>query len=158
MTATGQGAERFTEQEYRELAKFRRRLRTFLFLSEQEARRAGITPQQYILLLIVRGHEKYPEVAIGEVAEDLKLQHSTASLLVDRAVKKGLLRRVEDASDRRRALVSLTDRGNQVLDRIMSANQEHLHALEEHVPGPPVLPTEDTSRADRADDVHEKQA
>jgi DNA-binding MarR family transcriptional regulator len=105
----------------------------------------------------VRGHEKYPEVAIGEVAEDLKLQHSTASLLVDRAVKKGLLRRVEDASDRRRALVSLTDRGNQVLDRIMSANQEHLHALEAHVPGPPVLPAEDASEAENADGVREER-
>jgi DNA-binding MarR family transcriptional regulator len=93
-----------------------------------------------MLLLIVRGHEKYPAVTISAVAEDLKLQHSTASLLVDRAVKKGLLHRVEDATDRRRALVSLTEHGQRVLDSVMASTQRYLHSLEariSHLQGEP---------------------
>lgn len=130
MTFEGQRTTQFTDEEYREQATFRRNLRTFLSRSEQEAREAGITPQQYLLLLLVRGHSGYPEVSIGAIAEDLKLAQPTASLLVDRAVKRGLLNRVEDVSDRRRALVSLTVAGQGILDRVMSVNRGYLGTVE----------------------------
>jgi DNA-binding MarR family transcriptional regulator len=129
MTHDEQEPAQFADEEYRKQAEFRRNLRTFLARAEQEAREAGITPQQYLLLLIVRGSCDYPEVTIGTIAEDLKLAQPTASLLVDRAVKRRLLHRVEDASDRRRTLVSLTDAGQRVLDRIMGTNREYLATI-----------------------------
>jgi DNA-binding MarR family transcriptional regulator len=126
---TDQGV--FSDSDYRDQADFRCALRQFLRFTEDQARAAGITPQQYLLLLIVRGHQAYPEVSIGDVAESMQIRHHSASLLVDRSVKRGLLRREEDRIDRRRALVSLTHDGQAMLDRVMIAARRELGHLEE---------------------------
>lgn len=118
-----------TEQDYRDQADFRSAIRRFLRFSEDQARAAGITPQQHLLLLIVRGHSSYPGVTIGEVASSLQVRHHAASLLVDRGVKRGLLDRREDERDRRRALVTLTPEGQRILDRITLANRRELGEL-----------------------------
>lgn len=120
----------FSDMEYRDQADFRCALRRFLHFSEEQARLAGITPQQHLLLLIARGHRSYPGVSIGEVADALQISHHGASLLVDRSVKRGLLDRREDREDRRRALVSLTERGQQILDQITEANRLELGSLD----------------------------
>lgn len=119
-----------TDRDYRDQADFRCALRRFLHFSEEQARASGITPQQHVLILVVRGHSSYPEVTIGDVAEALQVRHHSASLLVDRGVKRGLLNRRVDSADRRRALVSLTDEGQAILDRITRANRRQMHMLE----------------------------
>src|SRR5579872_5300370 len=98
---------RLRDADYRDQADFRCALRIFLRFSEEQARLIGITPQQHFMLLVIRGHRSYPGVSIGEVAESLQIRHHAASLLVDRAVRRGLLVREEDPDDRRRALVTL---------------------------------------------------
>ncbi len=117
-------------RDYRALAQFRRALRQFLRFSEEQARASGITPQQHLLLLVVRGHAAYPNVSIGDAAQALQISHHGASLLVDRSVRKGLLDRREDQQDRRRALLSLTEAGQEILDRITEANRRELGVLE----------------------------
>jgi DNA-binding MarR family transcriptional regulator len=121
----------FSDNDYRDQADFRCALRQFLHFTEDRARAAGITPQQYLLLLIVRGHHSYPKVSIGDVADAMQIRHHSASLLVDRSVKRGLLRREEDRVDRRRALVSLTREGQAMLDRVMISARRELGHLEE---------------------------
>jgi DNA-binding MarR family transcriptional regulator len=118
------------DTDYCDLADFRYALRLFLRYSEEQARGAGITPQQHLLLLAVRGHASYPNVTIGEVAERLQVRHHSASRLVERGVQRGLLERREDADDRRKALVSLTPAGLQVLYDITRANKRELRSLE----------------------------
>ncbi|MBV9280612.1 MAG: MarR family transcriptional regulator [Chloroflexi bacterium] len=122
---------RFSDSDYRDQADFRCALRQFLHFSEEQARAAGITPQQHLLLLIVRGHRGYPRVSIGEIADALQIRHHGASLLVDRSVRRGLLRRQEDPGDRRRVLVSLSEEGQRLLDRITLENRRQLSALEQ---------------------------
>ncbi len=117
------------DTDFRDQADFRAALRRFLRYSEEQARQQGITPQQHLLLLAVRGHEQYPGVAIGEVAEALQIRHHSASLLVDRCVRRGLLARREDQDDRRRALVSLTGEGQGCLDAITRANRKQMESL-----------------------------
>jgi DNA-binding MarR family transcriptional regulator len=127
------GTARWQEQDYRDQADFRCALRQFLRFAEEQAREAGITPQQHVLLVIVRGHKTYPVVTIGEIAESLQVRQSSASLLVDRCVKRGLLRREEDTADRRRAIVSLTPEGQEILDVIMAANRKQLGSLQDQL-------------------------
>jgi DNA-binding MarR family transcriptional regulator len=121
----------FAEGDYRDQADFRCAFRQFLRYAEEQARDAGITPQQHFLLLVVRGHENHPRVNIGDVARSLQIRHHGASLLVDRCVKRGLLDRAEDPDDRRRVHVWLTEEGQRVLDRVMDANRQKLGALQE---------------------------
>lgn len=121
----------FVESDYRDQAAFRVALREFDRAAEDHARAAGITPHQYVLLLTIRGHHAYPAVCIADIAESLQLRHHSSSLLVDRAVKRGLFHRKEGPLDRRRALVSLTADGQTVLDRVLLANRKELGALHE---------------------------
>jgi DNA-binding MarR family transcriptional regulator len=119
------------DTDYRDHADFRYAIRRFLRYSEKQARACGITPQQHMLLLIVRGHPSYPAVSIGEIAERLQLRHHSASLLVERCVHRDLLKREKDAVDRRRALVSLTDKGERILASVTQANKQELKALDD---------------------------
>jgi len=121
-----------TDADYRAQADFRYALRRFLHLSEENARAAGITPQQHLLLLAVRGHPSYPAVNITEIAEHLQVRHHSASLLVDRAVRRDppLLCRERDATDRRRALVSLAPEGEAILEQVTVANRGVLADVE----------------------------
>lgn len=122
-------SSRFSESDYRDQADFRSALREFLRFAEEQARQEGVTPQQYVLLVVTRGHGAYPNVTIGDIAQALQVRQSSASLLVDRSVRRGLLDRREDPEDRRRAIVRLTDEGQRILDTIMDANRRELGAL-----------------------------
>ena len=121
----------FSETDYQDQADFRCAYRQFQRFAEEQARAAGITPQQHFLLLVVRGHRNHPRVNIGEIADALQIRHHGASLLVDRSVKRGLLHRAEDPDDRRRVHVWLSEDGQKILDIIMAANRRKLGALQE---------------------------
>lgn len=124
---------KLSQSDYRDQADFRYAVRRFVRFSELQARQEGITPQQHLLLLMVRGHESYPRVSIGEIAERLQVRHHSTSLLVERMVQRGLVSREIDGADRRRALVALTPTGQEVLDRIMIANRHELRELDEQL-------------------------
>lgn len=119
-----------SEQDYRDQADFRYAIRNFLRFSELRARKSGITPNQHLLLLLIRGHTAYPRVTIGEIAERLQINQSGASLLVDRCVKRQLVRREEDPDDRRRAILALTQQGQTILDEITEANRREIGVME----------------------------
>lgn len=130
LTATDEIEPTLSEQDFRDQADFRAALRSFLSFSEQQARVRGITPRQHLVLLLTRGHASYPRVAVGELAAVLKLSPSTTSLLVDRAVHRGLLQRMHDDADRRRVFVSLTVEGQRILNQMMRVNRQEMRTLE----------------------------
>jgi DNA-binding MarR family transcriptional regulator len=59
------------------------------------------------------------------------VRHNSAVELVDRAVKSGLVCRVADESDHRRSLLEITERGAEVLARLVA---EHLAEIEAEGP------------------------
>jgi DNA-binding MarR family transcriptional regulator len=120
-----------SEQDYRDQADFRCALRRFLRYAEEQAMARGVTPQQHLVLVVVRGHSEYPSVSIRELAEALQLRQSSVSLLVDRCVKRGLLERRDDPQDRRRSNLRLTLEGQRLLDEITHANRRQLGSLQE---------------------------
>ena len=117
-----------TDAEYRRLARFRYALRRFLHFSENAARRAGISPVQYQLLLFVRG---FPEESptIADLADRLQIAHQSAVGLVDRSVRGGLIVRRRDARDARRVRVELTPRGARILLRLVRAHSPEFDRL-----------------------------
>jgi DNA-binding MarR family transcriptional regulator len=115
----------FDEEDYQDVARFRTALHGFLGRADRRAREVGLTPQQYLLLLVLRGHRQYPRVSITELAEALQLRRPSVSLLVDRSVKRGYLDRRQDPLDRRRTVITLTAKGQGLLDSVMEANLIH---------------------------------
>jgi DNA-binding MarR family transcriptional regulator len=75
----------------------------------------GVSMAQCHLLLAMAELEN---PSIAELAGRMLLDASTLSRTVDGLVKAGLLTRVEDPDNRRRALLSFTDKGRQTCDVI----------------------------------------
>lgn len=124
---------RLEESDYQRLARFRQALRRFLRLSEDAARRAGVSPAQYQLLLFIRSFGARPPT-VKDLADRLQVLHQSAVGLVDRCGLAGLVRRLPDHRDRRRVRVALTPAGRRLLDRLVLEHYMGLADLKRSVP------------------------
>ena len=115
-----------TQQDYEALAAFRHAMRRFLAFSEAAARAAGLTAQQHQAILAIKGQGPDAPMSVGDLAEHLVIRHHSAVELVDRLVGAGLVRRAEDAGDRRRVGLRLTEKAEAVL---MGLSATHLGEL-----------------------------
>ena len=111
---------------YQALADFRFQIRRFLHFSDQQARDAGIEPQQHQLLLALAGIAPGNEPTVGYLAERLLLKHHSAGELVDRLERLGFIQRAPNPRDRRAVLVALTENGAKVLEQLSSTHREEL--------------------------------
>ena len=118
------------EVDYRALAEFRSRLRHFLRKSEDAATAVGLQPQQYQVMLIVKGLDSEGlEPTITLIADRLHLRHHSVVGLVDRLEKKDLVTRTRGGLDQRSVNVTLTEEGSALLDRLSRFHQETLRSL-----------------------------
>jgi DNA-binding MarR family transcriptional regulator len=113
------------------LADFRYELRRFLQFSESAAQEAGLQPQQHQLLLQVAGAREGTAVTIAYAAGRLGLKHNSTVELVDRSEREDLIERTTDKEDKRRAILRLTRKGKQVLQKLAG---EHARELNEMAP------------------------
>ena len=111
-------ATAITAEEYRALAQLRHRIRLFVREGDAKARAAGLEPQQYLILLAIRGLPESTEATIRVLADRLALKHHSVVELVDRLEQRGLVRRSRSRDDRRRVLVSLLPRGEKLLEEV----------------------------------------
>jgi len=77
-------------------------------LSEQ-----GLTMEQYLVLQTIKYHDA--PIRITDIARWLERSTNSITMIVDRMVKAGLLRRVRDRSDRRVVNVFLTSKAENAL-------------------------------------------
>ena len=112
-------AERITENEYAALAELRHRIRRFLQEGDATARQAGLEPQQYLLLLAIRGLPVGQEASIRNLAERLSLRHHSTVELIDRMEARGYVKRLRGREDRRQVLISLQPRGEKLLEKVV---------------------------------------
>lgn len=76
-----------------------------------------------------------PDVTISELALHLNLGRPATSILVDRLVQLGFVRRTEDASDRRRTHVTLTAQGDELVTRLRQGSvDQYVHWLQALAP------------------------
>ena len=112
------------------VADFRAALRAFLRKSEQNARRSGLTPQRYLLLLMIKGSPDGRERStVTVLAERLQLAQSTVTELVRRAEEAGLVTRAQSADDGRVAYLKLTEEGERRLTRAFTSNEQERQEL-----------------------------
>ena len=113
---------RETKPDYIAIARFRSALRAFEHAAEDAAREAGLTPQRYLLLLMVKGAPGGAERAtVNDVAARLRVEPHTITGAVSRAEAAGLLVRERCTEDRRRMWISLTAEGDRRLARVVGA-------------------------------------
>jgi DNA-binding MarR family transcriptional regulator len=114
--------------EYRSLAQLRYLIRHFLQEGDATTRAAGLEPQQYLLLLTIRGLPAGQEPTVRTLAERLALRHHSAVELIDRLEMHGYVRRGRDLEDRRQVNVSLTPKGEKILERVVEQRISELRS------------------------------
>jgi DNA-binding MarR family transcriptional regulator len=80
-----------------------------------EAKESGLTGPQVSVMacLVTRG-----PMTLTELSRTLNMSHSTASGIVDRLQQRGLLERRDDAADRRRTAIAVTDNVTQYVRQL----------------------------------------
>jgi DNA-binding MarR family transcriptional regulator len=103
-------------EEVVHVAAFRAALRQFMRRSERIARRSGLTPQRYMLLLMIKGAPNGSQQStVTELSERLQLAQSSVTELVRRAEEAELIEREQSTSDARVAHLRLTGEGERRL-------------------------------------------
>jgi DNA-binding MarR family transcriptional regulator len=121
--------EPLTKQDFEALARFRFGIRRYLRFSEETVRHHGLTPQQYQLLLALKGFPGREWAVVGELAERLQLRHHSVVELVNRAQRQDLVRRMPHPADARAVRIELTDHGQQILGRLSTLHRDELRRL-----------------------------
>ena len=121
-------SKKISSPEFRALAELRYRIRLFLKEGDAAARVAGLEPQQYLMLLAIRGLAPEVQPKIQTFAERLALKHHSAVELVDRLEQRGFVRRTRSKEDRRQVLVTLLPRGEKLLERVVQQRIGELRA------------------------------
>jgi DNA-binding MarR family transcriptional regulator len=124
-----------TPAEYRALAELRYRIRHFLREGDTKARAVGLEPQQYLMLLAIRGLPEGSEATIQTLAERLALKHHSAVELIDRLETHGYVRRTRSRDDRRRVFVTLLPRGERLLELVARNRISELRSTGEALVG-----------------------
>jgi DNA-binding MarR family transcriptional regulator len=115
-----------THSDYQALAELRYQIRRFLHFSEEAARKAGLEPRQHQLMLALKGLPKDVRPRIGELAERLQIQHHSTVELVNRLANGGYVRRRREGPDRREVLLTLTAKGENVLQELSLHHKSEL--------------------------------
>jgi DNA-binding MarR family transcriptional regulator len=102
--------------EYQHAARLRAALRAFLRRGEEISRSHGLTPQRYLLMLMIHGApDGSRQATVSELAQRLSLAQSTVTELIDRSEAAGLVTRVASDADGRVVFVRLTPEGERRL-------------------------------------------
>jgi DNA-binding MarR family transcriptional regulator len=116
--------------EVARVAAFRAALRAFLRKAERNARTSGLTPQRYLLLLMIKGAADGSEKStVTELAERLQLAQSTVTELVRRAEDTGLIDRAQSDSDGRVTHLRLSAEGERRLMQAFTSNEQERQEL-----------------------------
>jgi DNA-binding MarR family transcriptional regulator len=118
-----------TKQDFEALARFRFGIRQYLRFSEETVRSHGVTPQQYQLMLAIKGYPGRDWAVVRELADRLQLRHHSVVELVNRAQSQGLVQRTADPDDARAVRVLLTDEGEQLLGRLSALHRDELRRM-----------------------------
>jgi DNA-binding MarR family transcriptional regulator len=123
----GKSVRPLSEPEYLALGEFRYQLRRFLRHMEETTRALGTNPQQYQLVLAIKGLPRDTAPTISHLAERMQLNHNSMVELVDRCEENHLLRRTRSSSDRRQVTLGITPEGEALLRKLgVAARQELL--------------------------------
>ena len=98
---------------------------TYNWLTEQSKKffeKEDITPQQFNILRILRGAGK--PLSTLQIRQRMLDKMSDTSRIVDRLVKKGLVKKVTCKADRRLVDVSISESGSQLLEKLDQYSDE----------------------------------
>jgi len=124
------GPEPLTKQDFEALAQFRFAIRRYLRFSEETVRDHGLAPQQYVLMLAIKGFPDRDWATVRELADRLQLRHHSVVELINRVQAQGLVERAAHPDDGRAVRVLLTAEGEALLGRLSALHRDELRRME----------------------------
>ena len=112
-----------TKADFEALARFRSGIRRYLRFSEETVRGLGVTPQQYQLLLALKGFPAREWATVRELSEQLQLRHHSVVELIDWAQARGLVDRGPHPEDARMVRAQPTQAGEQTLTHLAALHR-----------------------------------
>jgi DNA-binding MarR family transcriptional regulator len=86
----------------------------------------GLTTEQSGVLAAIKSRGS---LRLADLASILERSPNSMSMLIDRMVKAGLVRRTRDRKDRRAVFVSMTDKGSEAIDPAVPAGWQLIHKM-----------------------------
>jgi len=124
------GTTKLSLEQVMQIAEFRSRLRAFLRDTEQGARRFGLTPQRYELLLAIKGAPSGAErLSFTELAQRIHRSRNSVTELCARAEDAGLVVRTPSQLDQRVVYLHLTPEGERLLIGALKENERFRQEL-----------------------------
>ena len=118
-----------SKKDFESLSDFRYQMRRFERFSERAAQSEGLTPQQYLVLLHIKGQPGREWATVGDIAERLQVQPHAAVTLVTRCEALSLVERRPSDVDRRQVQVHLLPEGQRLLERLAALHRAELRSL-----------------------------
>jgi MarR family 2-MHQ and catechol resistance regulon transcriptional repressor len=87
----------------------------------------GLTTEQYAVLSVMK--LLGDPIRVSDIARGLEREPNSVSMMVDRMVKVGLVRRSRDRGDRRAVYVSITSKGEDALKLAVPAGLEFIQEI-----------------------------
>jgi DNA-binding MarR family transcriptional regulator len=119
---------RLITEDYQALAEFRYQIRRFLVVSEGIAHSGKLQPQQYMMLLALRGLPAEKEPTLLVLSERLQIRHNSAVELANRLARQGLIRRYRSKGDSRKVFLRLTTKGAGIIEKLVKNRYIELHS------------------------------
>ncbi len=141
------------KDSFEKLSNFRYQLRKFVRFSETIARKHGVTPLQYLMMLHIEGFPGRNWATVGELAERLQAKHHGVVSLITRCEKLDLVERRRSSVDGRRIEVHLLPKGKEIVHRLARLHRDQLCALEGEFVVPVLHPDKDKVIAETTQNV-----
>lgn len=93
------------------------------------ARHIGLSPPQYMILIVVSHADPQAEIGVAQVAERLHLSGAFVTIEVNKLVRDGLVEKHPHSSDKRRVRLSATKFGLRQLERLAALQRPVNDAL-----------------------------
>jgi DNA-binding MarR family transcriptional regulator len=91
----------------------------------------GLTTEQFSVLTSIKSRGPLRPLDLAQI---LERSPNSMSMIVDRMVKAGLVRRTRNRKDRRAVFVSMTDKGRQAVEPAIPAGWEFIHRVVSPLP------------------------
>ena len=109
---------RFRNEYHKGLINLRYTVNYLSYNFMQELKKHDITESQYNVLRILRGFQNEAPLTVGFIKERMMDKSSDVSRIVDKLFNKKLVNRIENTKDRRQKLVSITEKGLDLLNKM----------------------------------------
>ena len=118
-----------SDVDYAALANLRYRIRKFRLFSTKAAEKLGLSPQQHQALLAIKGLGSGEQMSVSTLAAPLFVPAASAAELTRSLEGRGYV--TIEVKQRRRTIVRLTDKAEEILRRLTPA---HLYEIREMAP------------------------